>query len=300
MMQGPKKATKIQAKQEGPPNNKKMNPFDDEKIVSNVAEISKRLGTNISVVSNPFEDDVDKFLFNEDDRNNITKPSVNNNQDDEDGDDYELHEFLEIACEVNNVSAYMLANTAAFSTTSYSAEEMKKNPPIFTGKLLVKVKGAHGVIELHDAVNQSLFASCPLSTSQKTTWEEKCVSRCTDSSRYFVIRVVNAGKKAFLGISFKERNESFDFCAAISDFDAKKKKQMEFAAAAKKKQSSELGSVSNVTSAFSDLSIKQGQTISLKLEKIGGKEVKKESTTTSSSKGNVIPLLAPPPSTTKR
>lgn len=43
------------------------------------------------------------------------------------------------------------------------------------------------------------------------------VDAVLDSSRYFVVRVEDAGRKAYIGMGFAERTDSFDFSESISN-----------------------------------------------------------------------------------
>ena len=41
------------------------------------------------------------------------------------------------------------------------------------------------------------------------------VDAVLDSSRYFVIRVEDSGRKAYIGMGFAERSDSFDFSESV-------------------------------------------------------------------------------------
>lgn len=43
------------------------------------------------------------------------------------------------------------------------------------------------------------------------------VDAVLDSSRYFVVRVEDAGRKAYIGMGFAERTDSFDFSESITN-----------------------------------------------------------------------------------
>lgn len=70
--------------------------------------------------------------------------------------------------------------------------------------------------------DNSLFAQSLLNNENY----DPIVQRCFDSSRFFAILLASDnGQKAMVGIGFPERNDSFDFIAALDDY----KKQMRVA-----------------------------------------------------------------------
>ena len=119
--------------------------------------------------------------------------------------------------------------------------------PAWTGKLRIVAKGRVAAIVLLDDKNQ-VFANCQVT-------DDSAVEKTLDSGRYFVLRITNAqGKKAFIGIAFNERNDSFDFNVALSEFKSECERE---------DQANKLSDKSVVES--KDLRIKEGEKIKIKL-----------------------------------
>jgi len=146
----------------------------------------------------------------------------------------------------------------------------------WTGKLKIVSRGKLAVIILHDDKNQT-FAMCLVN-------EETAVERTTDSGRYFVLRIQNAqGKYAFIGIAFNERNDAFDFNVALSEHKSQLERENESHKLAEDSASKAL-----------NLSMKEGEKITIKLSHSTGRKEKAVAANTNSfgSKGG---FLAPPP-----
>ena len=86
---------------------------------------------------------------------------------------------------------------------------------VFEGRLRVVSKGEQCEIRFEDTSGgeEKLFACAPVPYGKRTTY----VEAATDSSRNFVVRVEDAASRqhAFLGMSFTERSDSFDFNEAL-------------------------------------------------------------------------------------
>lgn len=134
-----------------------------------------------------------------------------------------------------------------------------------------------------------------------------------DSSRYFVIRVEDAGKKAFIGIGFAERSESFDFSksehyfhtliahstlsdVALQDYTKRWRKAREPPSPA------DALSPHLPPGPKKDYSLKEGQTFTISIPgKVGSASNKSQASLLqgSNTEGG-IPLLPPPPSSSRR
>ncbi|RHY37153.1 hypothetical protein DYB30_007684 [Aphanomyces astaci] len=98
------------------------------------------------------------------------------------------------------------------------ADQWDVEKPLMTGSLRVAQINDNCFVNLYEA-NQTLFAQCPVEIDA-TRPLSAFVQDCVDSSRYFVLRVVDAksGRQAFVGIGLPERSAAFNFKAALQDF----------------------------------------------------------------------------------
>ncbi|KAH0445928.1 hypothetical protein IEQ34_025237 [Dendrobium chrysotoxum] len=91
---------------------------------------------------------------------------------------------------------------------------------LWKGRLRIIEKGDKCQIRMEDKDSGELFALCPYDVAGQS------VESVLDSSRYFVLRVESddpssassAKKRAFIGMGFQDRSESFDFNVALQDW----------------------------------------------------------------------------------
>ncbi|OAJ39021.1 hypothetical protein BDEG_22901 [Batrachochytrium dendrobatidis JEL423] len=102
------------------------------------------------------------------------------------------------------------------------ASEWDTTQFLWSGRLRVIAVGDECALHLEDPVTGELFAKCPYDL------EGTAVEPVIDSSRYFVIRVVDptSGSHAFLGLGVAERSWAFDLNVALQDHTNLKEGQM--------------------------------------------------------------------------
>lgn len=166
--------------------------------------------------------------------------------------------------------------------------------PLWKGRLRIIENSKGASLNLEDAQTGELFARAeydPLHPS---------VEAVLDSSRYFVVRVEDAGKKAYIGIGFAERADSFDFNVALQDYTKRRKALLNPPSISSEESSPHIPSGPK-----KDYSLKEGQTFSIAIPgrgkaTAGSTLLGASSSASSMSSGTAIPLLPPPPSATKR
>ncbi|KAK9471117.1 uncharacterized protein V1510DRAFT_368593 [Dipodascopsis tothii] len=167
------------------------------------------------------------------------------------------------------------------SAQGYRAAEWNVDRPLWQGRLRVVERSDDRTVacelRLEDAVTGELFAVAPYDPSGRG------VDQVLDSTRFFVVRVVDGERRAYLGMGFAERSEAFDFNIALQDF-------RRHAAPGAAAGDGGAGGAAAAPEPLKDYSLAEGQTISIS---IGGR---KRPTAPAAAAGGAIPLLAPPPS----
>ncbi|KAG9226243.1 hypothetical protein CCMSSC00406_0005154 [Pleurotus cornucopiae] len=200
--------------------------------------------------------------------------------------DDEIESILYIAREV---SVYKIPPMKA--NEGHRANEWGDlSQPLWKGRLRIMEKSSGVNIVFEDSQTGELFASAAYDP------KKPCVDAVLDSSRYFVVRVEDGGRKAYIGMGFAERSESFDFNVALQDYTKRWK-------AAQNPPSSESDPVAQGESPHippgpkKDYSLKDGQTFSISIpgrsKPSSTSQLLNSSSSTSTSSG--IPLLPPPP-----
>ncbi|KAJ7112384.1 adaptin ear-binding coat-associated protein 1 [Mycena crocata] len=165
--------------------------------------------------------------------------------------------------------------------------------PLWKGRLRIVEKSAGAALLFEDASTGELFAKAEYDPTRPS------VEAVLDSSRYFVVRVEDAGKKAYIGMGFQERTDSFDFNVALQDYTKRRK------AALNPPTASDEPSPHIPAGPKKDYSLKEGQTFSIAIPGRASKAttsgvLSSGTAASSGSSGGGVPLLPPPPSSNRR
>jgi hypothetical protein len=154
-----------------------------------------------------------------------------------------------VLCVVNECHVYKIPPRS--SAQGHRANDWNGHH-LWTGRCRVIAKGSQCEIKLEDSSSGKLFATCPINCDADAP---PSVEPVLDSSRYFVLRIEDgSGKHAFIGLGFTDRSHAFDFNAALQDFRRDLNSEKERAAAPPAAEGPKL-----------DLSLKEGQTIKVKI-----------------------------------
>ncbi|GMK57479.1 hypothetical protein CspeluHIS016_0403130 [Cutaneotrichosporon spelunceum] len=160
------------------------------------------------------------------------------------------------------------------SAQGYKAAEWDVEKFLWKGRLRVIEVGTRCDLRLEDPNTGELFAQA----TYASPWTQ--VEPVLDSSRYFVLRVEgDGGQRAYIGMGFLERSESFDFQVALQ------------AVAKRASQPTETEDKPKDRAPPKDYSLKEGQTFSIKLP---GRD-KPAAPKPAASEGSGLFSLPPPP-----
>merc|ERR550532_993720 len=109
-----------------------------------------------------------------------------------------------------------------------------------------------------DASSGALFAQCAIPGGEYDKYVEKVI----DSSRYFVLKITNGARHAFIGLGWEDRNDAFDFNVTLNDFKSTFVDKVDV-------PPPDLGPAK-------DLSLKEGQKITVNLKGLEGRRRRDE------------------------
>ncbi|TEB36444.1 adaptin ear-binding coat-associated protein 1 NECAP-1 [Coprinellus micaceus] len=166
--------------------------------------------------------------------------------------------------------------------------------PLWKGRLRVLENSKGVTLMFEDSQTALVFAKTEYDPNRPS------VEGVLDSSRYFVVRVEDGSKKAYIGMGFAERTDSFDFNVALQDYSKRFRAALEAASEAEEQVAQAPAGPKK------DYTLKEGQTFSIAIpgrnkpsvsasNLLGG-----DTSSTSAGGGGAFPLLPPPPSANKR
>ncbi|KAI0076473.1 adaptin ear-binding coat-associated protein 1 NECAP-1 [Panus rudis PR-1116 ss-1] len=189
--------------------------------------------------------------------------------------------------------------------------------PLWKGRIRIIERSKGVSIQFEDPTTGELFAKADYDPAKP------CVEAVLDSSRYFVVRVEDNGRRAYIGMGFLERTDSFDFNVALQDYTKRWRARMN-PATEEDKPSPHIPAGPK-----KDYSLKEGQTFSIAIPGRGGKasntfntnasttsdsastfdllgglssgtSTSSSNSTSSGAFGGGVPLLPPPPPSAPR
>ncbi|EOD05960.1 hypothetical protein EMIHUDRAFT_438850 [Emiliania huxleyi CCMP1516] len=174
--------------------------------------------------------------------------------------------------------------------SGHRANDWDVNKWLWSGKLSVFSIGNVVQVRLTDPTSGALFAMCPVNEPGS-----KAIDPVVDSSRYFVLRIDDGkGRHAFIGMGFRDRDDSYNFNATLQDH---------WKGVARQKEADAIREEAEAAAAeapLRDLSLKDGEKISIKVNLPKG-EGRRSREKAAGGGGLSLPpppgggLIAPPP-----
>eukprot|EP00800_Vazella_pourtalesii_P022097 TRINITY_DN849_c0_g1_i1.p1 TRINITY_DN849_c0_g1~~TRINITY_DN849_c0_g1_i1.p1 ORF type:complete len:241 (-),score=67.59 TRINITY_DN849_c0_g1_i1:217-939(-) len=168
----------------------------------------------------------------------------------------------------------------------HRADHWDLKNPSWVGRIRIITIGPKCVIKLEDKTTGELFAECPIEN-----YPAPNIDPVIDSSRYFVLKVVNGMDHAFVGMGFDDRSDSFDLRVTLQEHFRQLQKEIDI----KQEEDNPIPTV--------DYSLKDGQSIKIdfkSFKKTTADDVNKPDPTKRSQAVKMSGgMLLPPPSAKK-